>query len=44
MTLSYTDSKSALKPAELVSLLIATSEYHFIYMDAATVAEPDGQV
>jgi len=42
--LGYTDSKSALKSAELVEILIATAEYHLVYRDATAIAESDGQI
>jgi hypothetical protein len=44
MTLGYFDSESALKSAKLVEILIAAAEYGLVYINATTVAEPDGQV
>lgn len=44
MTLGCTDSKLALKSAELVEVLTATAEYHLVYMNGPAVAELGGQV
>jgi hypothetical protein len=44
MTLGCTDSKPALESAKLVEILIATAEYHLVYVYAAAAAEPNGQV
>ena len=44
MTLGCTDSKLALKSAEFVEVLIATAEYHLVYMNGPAVAKLDGQV
>jgi hypothetical protein len=44
VTLGSTDSESALKTAEGVEVLIAAAEYYLVHIDAAVIAEPDGQV
>lgn len=44
MALGCTDSEPALESAELVEVFVAAAEYHLVDIDAAAVAEPNGQV